>query len=147
LINPDGSTNVVNAALAQSGTIDSDGDGTPNNADSTPFFLSSQINLTATLTNVPPKMVKVQFKTIPGGTNYLYYTTNLLSANWQPFTNFNNFYWNTTGVAVSNYAHANWFPSPQVYGNPATNVWVLDTITNVQRYYRVTVQPWLTYPF
>lgn len=145
LINPDGSTNVVNAALAQSGSIDSDGDGIVNNADSTPFFISSSINLTATVTNLPPKKAKVQWLTIPGGTNYIFYATNLASPNWLPFTNFSHFYWNNN-LAVSNYVHSNWFASPQAYGNPATNVWVFDGITNVQRYYRVSVQPWLTYP-
>ena len=147
LINPDGTTNTVNKALAESGSIDSDGDGLVNNADSTPFFLASQINLTATLTNAPAQKVKIVFQTIPGATNFVYYTTNLTAPNWQPYTNFNNYYWNSNGLAVSNYAHANWFPAPQVYGKPATNVWVFDTVTNVQRFYRVSVLPWLTYPF
>lgn len=146
LINPDGTTNTVNKALAESGSIDSDGDGIVNNADSTPFFQSSQINLTAFLTNVPPQKVKIVFQTIPGATNFVYYATNLNTPNWQPFTNFNNYYWNSANLAVSNYAHANWFPAPQAYGNQATNVWVFDTVTNVQRFYRVSVLPWLTYP-
>jgi hypothetical protein len=41
IVYPDGSTNVFNAALAESTTIDSDGDGTANAYDPTPFVISS----------------------------------------------------------------------------------------------------------
>jgi hypothetical protein len=146
-------TNTVNAALAASSTIDSDSDGRPNSVDSTPFLLASEINLTSTVTNVPPQMVKVQWTTIPNATNFIYYSTNFASTNWLPYTNFQNWYYGNN-VAVTNAAHGNGFRSPQVYVNNAslpdnsqqTNVWVFDAITNVPHYYKVVVWPWVTFP-
>jgi hypothetical protein len=127
----DGVLTPVNAALAQSTDIDSDGDGTPNATDPTPFFLSSQVNFTITLTNQPPLTAVLKWFTIPHATNYVEFRTNLLSVNWLPLTN---------------------FPSP-VYQNqygtgPATNVVVFDPVNfEIPRYYRVVVDTWLTYPF
>jgi hypothetical protein len=143
LIYPDGSTNTVNAALAASSDIDSNGDGVRNNADPAPFFEPSQVNFTVTMTNLPPKSVRLQWATIPNATNCIYYTTNLLTplANWLVLTNFNNYYYGHN-VAVPNSAHAGSFVSPQPYPSPATNVWLFDTVTNVPHYYRVVVWPW-----
>jgi hypothetical protein len=119
-----GVTNTVNAALAQSPDIDSDGDGIANGSDTTPFFLASEMNFAETLTNVPPLSVLLSWQTIPNATNYVYYKTNLVSTNWLLLTN---------------------FISPQPYPSSATNVSVLDPINPVQpKYYRVTVQPNLT---
>ena len=171
IVYPDGTTNTFNAALAQSPSIDSDGDGIFNASDPTPFFVSSQVKFTLTLTNRPPPSVRVRWATIPLATNYIYYATNLVSTMtvmtnyatnltivttnyvtnlvgviWLPFTNFNNYYYGAN-VAVTNSAHTSSFVSPQPYPSPATNVWVFDVVTNVMRYYRVKVQPWLTYPF
>ena len=146
LVYPAGVTNAVNSALAQSTDIDSDGDGTYNYYDSSPIFLASQVNFTITLTNLPPKSARVQWATIPNGTNFIYYRTNLLTGTWLPFTNFNNFYYGAN-VAVPNTTHSNWFASPQAYHTSATNVWIFDTITNTPHYYQVIVQTWLTYPF
>jgi hypothetical protein len=153
--NSDGSlgTNTVNAALAQSSTIDSDGDGIPNSLDPTPFFLPGEIHLTATVTNVPPHLARIEWTTIPNATNFVYYTTNLVSGNWLAFTNFKNWYYGNN-VARTNSAHSNNFISPQIYINNAslpdnsqqTNVWVYDAITNVPHYYKVVVWPWLNYP-
>ena len=145
LVYPDGSTNTVNAALAQSSDIDSDGDSIPNGSDPTPFFVQSQLNFNITLTNLPPKSVQLQWVTVPNATNYVYYKTNLLLPGWLPFTTFNNYYFGN-GQAVTNAVHTNWFASPQSYPGSATNVWLFDGVTNVQRYYRVVVQPWLTGP-
>jgi hypothetical protein len=148
--NADGtvSTNTVNAALAQDTQIDSDGDGIPNASDPTPFLLPSETKFTATVTNLPPKSVKVQWAAIPNATNYIYFKTNLLSPNWLAFTNFKNWYYGST-VAKTNSAHVNYFRSPQAYVlNPSlpdnsqqTNVWVYDAITNGPRYFRVVVWP------
>jgi hypothetical protein len=146
LVYPDGSTNTVNAALAASTDIDSDGDGLANASDPTPFFMPSQVNFTLTTTNLPPWSVKVQWATIPHATNFVYYTTNLVSTNWLAFTNFKNWYYGSN-VAVTNSAHGNHFISPTSVPSPATNVWVFDAITNVPHYYRVVVWPWLSYPF
>ena len=126
LVYPDGSTNVVNAALAQSGFIDSNGDGIVNNADPTPFFVSSQINFRLTITNVPPRYARLTWMTIPNATNTVLFKTNLLSPVWSVLTN---------------------FISPQPYRSPASPVVLLDPVgTNAAKFYRITVAPWLTYP-
>ena len=151
LVYPPGVTNTVNAALAASAEIDSDGDGIPNASDATPFFTPALLNFTIAQTNNPaPKSVRLQWQTIPNSTNYIFYKTNLLQ-DWSPFTNFSHFYYGAN-VKVTNAAHVNWFPSPLTYpSNPPvsdfrTNVWVFDVITNTPHFYRVMVQPWLTYP-
>jgi hypothetical protein len=119
-----GTTNAVNAALAQSTLIDSDGDGTPNAGDSSPIFVSSEVNFILTLTNVPPLKVQLQWETIPGATNYVFYNTNLVSANWLLLTNF------ISAATV-----------PPVGGWPITAT-VTDPVNPVQpRYYRVRVDP------
>lgn len=145
-------TNVVNAALAASNKIDSDGDGQVNSQDGTPFFVPQEFNFTAIPTNHPPKSIRLQWTTIPNATNFVYYTTNLLATNWLAFTNFSNWYYGNN-VAVTNAARVNGFRSPQIYqpnGSLAdnaqqTNVWVTDVITNVPHYYKVVVWPWLNY--
>ena len=120
LVYPDGTTNTVNAALAQSTTIDSDGDGIVNGSDPTPFFVPSEVNFTLTTTNLPPFSAKLQWTTIPNATNFIYYTTNLLATNWLAFTNFKNFYYgdnvavNKTNLAVHPASTNNYFISPQV---------------------------------
>jgi len=154
--NLDGSitTNVVNAPLAQSATIDSDSDGLPNNVDPTPFFVPAEIKFNLTLaTNLSQNVARLQWTTIPNATNSIWYSTNLLSTNWLAFTNFSNWYFGNN-VAVTNAAHGNSFNSPQVYLNNATlpdnsqqtNVWIFDAITNVPHYYKVVVWPWLNFP-
>ena len=145
MVYPAGVTNSVNAALAQSTVYDSDGDGIKNYLDSTPIFVPAQVNFTVALTNLPPQSVRVQWVTIPNGTNYIYYRTNLTSGTWLPFTNFNNFYYGPN-LAKPNSTHVNWFASPQSVPGPATNVWIFDTITSTPHFYQVMVQPWLTYP-
>jgi hypothetical protein len=115
-----------------------------------------------TVTNVPPKMVKVEWTTIPNATNFIYYSTNLLATNnWRAFTNFQNFYYgnnvpvNKTNMVANPVSTINYFHSPQVYisspssGSPdnfqQTNVWIFDSITNAPRYYKVIVWPWLDF--
>jgi len=83
-----GVTNMINAALAQSTDIDSDEDGTPNASDPTPFFLPSDVNLTISMTNVPPLMIRLNFNTIPHATNFVYYSTNMVATNWLLLTSF-----------------------------------------------------------
>jgi len=142
IVGPPGVTNLENAALAVSPDIDSDGDGSVNAADSSPFFVPQMINFTIGTTSTPPKVVKLTWQTPPLATNYVYYTTNLLQP-WQPFNAFGSYYWSNgpTVTAVANTAHTNWFISPQAYSNPATNVWVFDAITNTPHFYRIVVQP------
>jgi hypothetical protein len=150
---PDGTTNTFNTALAQSSDTDSDGDGIVNSLDPTPFFVPSQVNFTVTTTNLPPLSARIEWTTIPNATNFVYYKTNLLAANWLAFTNFKNFYYGNN-VAVTNSAHSNYFNSPQAYimslsaadNSQTTNVWVYDVITNTPHYYKVVIWPWLNFP-
>lgn len=117
-------TNTVNAALAQSTDIDSDGDGTPNGQDSTPFFVPGEVNFKLTVTNKPPLTALISWQSIPASTNYVYYKTNLLSAGWQVLTNF------VSPAAV-----------PPVGGWPITNI-ISDVVNPFSpRYYRVGVYP------
>lgn len=124
LVYPPGVTNTVNAALAESADIDSDGDGTPNSTDPTPFLVPAQLNFTETITNVPPVSVQLQWQTVANGTNYVYYKTNLLSPGWLLLTN---------------------FISPFPYPSPPGYVSVFDPLTNAPHYYQVVVQPDLLY--
>jgi len=118
------STNTVNAALAQSNDIDSDGDGTNNLTDPTPFFVPGEVNFKLTVTNKPPLTALISWQSIPASTNYVYYKTNLLSVNWQVLTNF------VSPAAV-----------PPVGGWPITNI-ISDVVNPVSpRYYRVGVKP------
>jgi hypothetical protein len=117
-----GVTNSFNAALAASHDYDSNGNGTPNNQDATPFFVPQLMNFTLTITNQPSRRSVLTFNTVPYATNYVTYTTNLLSGIWLPFTN---------------------FASTTVTG-PAYPVSVFDTnATRGVRFYRVQVNPWL----
>ena len=114
-----GMTNTVNAALAQSVNIDSDGDGIPNAFDPVPFFIPANVNLTMVLTNIPPLKVLLTWQTIPSATNIVFYQTNFASP-WMVLTNF------TT-------------PPAPPYA-PITES-LLDLIYPLPRYYQVRVDP------
>jgi len=121
-----GVTNTVNAALAQSPDIDSNGNGIANAFDPNPFFTSAQINFGLTITNQPSRQAVLTWDTVPLATNFVYYTSNLLTGPWQLFTNFSSV--SATG--------------------PAYPVTVTDTnILKGIRFYKVMVSPWLTYPY
>jgi len=78
----DGRTITVNRALVESSEIDSDGDGTPNQFDTSPFDAPS---VSSQIVNVPPMTT---FLTWNGAANTTYtidYTTNLVT--WQVLTN------------------------------------------------------------
>jgi hypothetical protein len=138
-----GVTNTVNAALAASADIDSNGSGyesggvwypTYNNSDpASHIFVPSELNFSFTTTNKPSRRSLLTWNTFPYATNYVYYTSSLLTNNWSLFTN---------------------FTSTEVFG-PAYPVSVLDaTDTNASRdirFYRVEVAPlsadeWLLNP-
>ena len=128
LVYPPGVTNTFNLALALSTDIDSNGNGIKNYLDPTPFFVPSQVNFNLTLSNRPPRQASLNFQVPPNATNYyVQFKTNLLSGSWENLTNFV-------------------LPVGQI-PSPATNIFVFDSITNGTRFYRVVVQPWLTYPF
>jgi hypothetical protein len=154
IVYPDGTTNAVNAPLANSKYIDSDRDGIYNYFDPTPVLVPSQLNLTVAVTNFPPPSVLIGWRTIPLAGNSIYYSTNLASTNWLAFTNFSYYYWVSNNVVVSNPASGGSFVSPQGYSglgsvnyppgpdnSEVTNVWVIDSLTNVPHFYRIMVQP------
>ncbi len=119
-------TNTYNAALANSSTIDSNGDGIANgkNSPNPTFFTSAQVNLQPAVTNSTPPGFAITWNSIPGSTNTVYYTTNMASGAWMTLTNF-----------VS--------PSvvPPVNGWPITNR-VFDLMNPTQnRSYKVEVMP------
>ena len=147
IVYPDGTTNAINSALANASDLDSDRDGENNNTDPTPVLVPSQLNFTMAVT-VTNQTAKIGWRTIPLAGNSIYYSTNLATTNWLPFTSFSNYYYGP-GLAVPNAAQTNYFVSPQPYDDsqwPAdnwetTNVWVLDPLTNAVRFYRIVVQP------
>jgi len=111
--------------------MDSNGNGIDNSSDPTPFFLSSQVNLMTYPTNNPANTMVISWNTVPLATNSVYYSTNL--ATWLLLTN--------------TYIKTNPFISPNPYPGPAANVKVFDPVQLPGRYYKVSVQPWLTYPY
>jgi hypothetical protein len=121
IVYPDGTTNTVNTALAQSTDIDSDGDGVDNAHDPTPFFTPGQVNFTLTETNIPPLAARLAWQTIPDATNTVLYRTNLAMTSWLVLTNF-----------VT--------PPAPPYAPVSTNV--LDTFNPAfPKFYRVLVNP------
>ena len=121
-----GVTNTVNAALAQSPDIDSNGNGVANAYDQAPFFTSQQVNFGLTVTNQTPRRALLTWDTVPFATNYVYYATNLVGGNWMLYSK----------VLSTNVA------------GPVYPVSISDTnIAKGIRFYKVVVQPWLTYPY
>jgi len=124
LVYPNGTTNTINTALAQSIDLDSSGQGIANANNPTPVFVGSQVDFTVKATNGPPLKVQLTWQTIPAATNYVFYTTNLLApaSAWLTLTNF-----------VT--------PTAPPYA-PITNI-LFDAVTNspTERYYRVQVNP------
>jgi hypothetical protein len=114
-----------NAGLAQSTTIDSNGNGIPNGSDPTPFFVSSEVNLKLTLNN-PPLTARLTWDSIPSATNTVYYRTNLVLGNWLPLT---------TNISPS--------LVPPAGGWPITNTITIAVTNNpsVPHFYRVRVDP------
>ena len=121
IVYPDGTTNTVNAALAQSTDLDSDGDGIDNANDPTPVFTPDEVNFTVTATNIPPLAARLTWQTIPDATNTVFYRTNLAMTSWLVLTNF------TT-------------PPAPPYAPITTNV--LDAVNPAfPKFYRVLVNP------
>ena len=126
-----GVTNLVNAGLAQSADMDSNGDGTYNASDPNAFFTPDQVNLSISFTNVPPLLPMLTWNSIPGATNYIYYNTNSPSGPWLLLTNY------ISPVPYLAYPSA---PKPLSlvdYGAAG----------GPPRFYGVRVDAWLTYPF
>ena len=128
-VNFDGTTNVVNISVLDSTSVDSDGDGIPNASDPTPFWLTSEVDFTYSLTNLPPEMVRLVWHSIPSATNLLKFSTNLVNTSTNPAL------WE--GMVTSYVS-----PSlvPPAGGWPITNI-VFDPITITNKVYRVFVNP------
>src|ERR1039457_2267422 len=88
MVYPDGTTNRLNLALVQSCDIDSNGNGIPNCQDPAPVLVSLPVvNLTAALTNLPPRAVALSWDSSPYATNSLFFSPSLSATNWQLLTN------------------------------------------------------------
>ncbi len=124
-------TNTVNVALAQSHDIDSNGNGIANVSDPVPFFLAGMINLAVYPTNQPANTVAISWDAVPLATNTVLYSTNLV--NWQLLSNV--------------YIPTNPFITPSPYPGPVTNIIIFDPKSVPGRFYRVSIYPWLTYPY
>ena len=114
-----GAVKVPQVQLSTTTIPDSDRDGIPNNVDSTPYFESTNVNLTLTLAP-SSSLVQISWQTIPMATNTVYYTTSLGSP-WLVLTNF-----------VT--------PPPPPYG-PITHILNEVIDPTAARYYRVRVDP------
>jgi len=124
LVSPNGTTNFVNVALAQSTLIDSDGNGIVNANDPNPFYTASEVDLNVQVTNAPTLETLISWHSIPASTNFVYYTTDIGGTNWSVLTNF------VSPATV-----------PPVGGWPITNL-VADPVNLVQpHYYKVGVTP------
>jgi hypothetical protein len=88
MVYPDGTTNRLNLALVQSCDLDSNGNGIPNCLDPAPLFVPSQMDFTATFTNAPQRRVVLSWNSLPYATNFVFFKTNIMAANWQLLTNF-----------------------------------------------------------
>lgn len=88
VVYPDGNIYTFNAALVESCTIDSDGDGIVNCADTTPIFAASTMDLSVALLSQPQAAAMVSWNSIPFSANYLYYKPSMTASNWQLLTNF-----------------------------------------------------------
>ena len=85
---PSGTIYSLNRALVTSTTIDSDGDGTPNGYDSTPFGGSAPVtafdpfNLSVRSTNNPPNSIVISWPATKGATNYVESKSSLGGSAW-----------------------------------------------------------------
>ena len=124
IVYPNGRIYAFNTALAQSTTLDSNGNGILNAIDSLPFFEPYQVNFTEKLTNNPLPTMLLTWCSIPSATNTVLYSTNVGGPYMLVLTNF------VSSSLV-----------PPTGGWPITNT-VADPIgTNHLRTYRVLVYP------
>jgi hypothetical protein len=121
-----GVTYPINAALAGSPDLDSNGNNVPNAFDPSPIFVSGQVNFKMAITNLPPKVALLQWNSIPSATNIVMTATNLLAPNWVVLTNF---------VSPAT--------APPVGGWPITNTMTTAISNNppAPQFYRVLVYP------
>ena len=121
LVYPDGSTNQLNLALVQSCDLDSNGNGIANCHDPAPLLVSSQVGLSAALTNGTPRSVVLSWNSTPFATNFVFVKSSVMATNWQPLTN-------------------RFFTNSSVYTNSsAGRTGVVDALGAGSRYYRVRV--------
>jgi hypothetical protein len=87
---PDGNNYRFNAALLESCTEDSDGDGIVNCADATPVLVSGSLDLSVALIsqNGVPAGSEVSWNSSPHAMNYVYFSNPDSATNWQVLTNF-----------------------------------------------------------
>jgi hypothetical protein len=76
MVYPNGTTNLLNIGLASSPFLDSNGDGKPNASDPAPILVSSQVVIKNL--GVVNGSNELAWTSIPGATNFLLSTTNLV---------------------------------------------------------------------
>ncbi|MBI4658936.1 MAG: hypothetical protein HY735_08840 [Verrucomicrobia bacterium] len=81
----------MNRALRTSTTLDTDGDGIPNNRDANPLDPDTAAGSLFRLTfEKRPTHISISWLAQAGGTYFVEYTSDLGSANWQVFSTFTN---------------------------------------------------------
>jgi len=133
---PAGVTNgPFNLALAQSLSIDSDGDGVANGNDSLPFFTGNMINQSVVRSNnVSPTYIT--WNTVPNATNaVLYFDTNFV---WSILTN-GAIFSSPLGATVHNPNSTNFVLTfPAAHATPIS-VTVTDPSSSLTRSYKIRV--------
>jgi hypothetical protein len=114
---PSGNVYSFNRGLVLSSSIDSDGDGIVNAADSTPFFEPENLLLSVSLTNSPSAQARISWVSPANVTNYLYRNSGAGNTNWVMITNF-------------------------VKGPTVGPVVVTDRLTNGPCFYKVGLSSW-----
>jgi hypothetical protein len=78
----------MNAALARSMSIDSDGDGVVNGLDAKPFYTPDDAMLSVSLINETPRCARLSWTAPAYATNTVEYTASPGSGTWTVLTNF-----------------------------------------------------------
>ncbi|MCI0748522.1 MAG: hypothetical protein L0Y58_24200 [Verrucomicrobia subdivision 3 bacterium] len=81
---PSTAPKTINAALQESVTLDSDGDGVVNVFDTTPFFTSDQIELHVAFGSGPSKQTVLSWTAPPNSISTIEYKDSLQESVWRP---------------------------------------------------------------
>jgi hypothetical protein len=83
IVYPSGESYTVNAALARSMVLDSDGDGIVNGLDSTPIIVGDRIGLQIAASRGEPKKTVISWMAPANSTSVVEYKNSLSDATWQ----------------------------------------------------------------
>jgi hypothetical protein len=88
IVYPSGKTYRFNKSVAQSTTIDSDGDGIMNRFDPTPFLTGENVKVSVNVVKQPAPRTLVSWYAPARSANFLYSSTDLVNPTWTLVTNF-----------------------------------------------------------